>query len=54
MTYRIEVIPKGSDGFHSRDDEHDARILLDIVQAAVRTYYEGATVRLVHDNEEQP
>lgn len=48
--YRVEVTPAGSDGFHTRDDEHDARILLDIVQAAVRvSWYKGATVRLLSD-----
>jgi hypothetical protein len=46
--FRIVVTPRGSDHFHTADDEHDARILLDIVQAAVRVQYgEGADVRQI-------
>lgn len=46
--FRIVVTPRGSDGFHTTDHEHDARTLADIIKAAVRVQYgDGAQVQLI-------
>lgn len=50
--YRIVVTPRGSDSFHTADHDHDARILTDIIQAAVRVQYgDGAEVRQIRHHE---
>jgi hypothetical protein len=50
--FRIVVTPRGADGFHTTDDEHDARILADIIRAAVRVQYgDGAEVRQIRHHE---